>query len=72
MSDLQICRRLHLYVMLSRATPLDNLLLLRAPEVGFLLRGPPKELRTKLAVFAERVEHCVYAVSDLHICRRAT
>ena len=49
---------LHLYVMLSRATTLDDLLLLRAPEPEFLLRGPPKGLQTALKFFAKRVERC--------------
>ena len=51
---------LHLYVMLSRATTLDDLLLLllRAPAPEFLLRGPPKDLQTALKRFAERVERC--------------
>ena len=47
---------LHLYVMLSRATSLDNVLLLRAPEADFLLRGPPTDLRARLAVFGRRVK----------------
>ena len=49
---------LHLYVMLSRATAFDDLLLLRAPEPEFLLRGPPKDLQTALKLFAKRVEQC--------------
>ena len=49
---------LHLYVMLSRATSLDDLLLLRAPEPEFLLRGPPKDLLKALQDFATRVEGC--------------
>ena len=46
---------LYLYVMLSRATSLDDLLLLRAPDADFLLRGPPADLRVRLAIFARRV-----------------
>ena len=49
---------LHLYVMLSRATTLDDILLLRAPGPEFLLRGPPKDLQTALKLFAQRVEQC--------------
>ena len=45
----------HLYVMLFRATSLDDELLLRAPEADFLLRGPPADLRARLAVFDRRV-----------------
>ena len=42
--------------MLSRATTLDDLLLLRAPGVEFLLRGPPAALRERLQMFARRTE----------------
>ena len=49
---------LDLYVMLSRATRLDDLLLLRAPDLKFFAKGPPKSLRTQLAKFASRTEAC--------------
>ena len=49
---------LHLYVMMSRATRLDDLLLLRAPSVEFLTHGPPKAFRDKLAQFDRRVRSC--------------
>ena len=49
---------LDLYVMLSRATTLNNLLLLRAPEAEFLLQGPPKGLQQKLKMFDRRVAAC--------------
>ena len=49
---------LDLYVMLSRATRLDDLLLLRAPDLGFFAKGPPKTLRQQLAKFARRTEDC--------------
>ena len=49
---------LDLYVMLSRATTFDNLLLLRAPDAEFLLRGPPKCLQEQLKVFDRRVKKC--------------
>ena len=49
---------LDMYVMLSRATTLDDLLLLRAPELKFFAKGPPKTLRTQLAKFASRTEAC--------------
>ena len=49
---------LHLYVMISRATRLDDLLLLRAPGVEFLKRGPPKDFRARLAQFDRRVRSC--------------
>ena len=43
---------LDLYVMLSRATRLEDLLLMRAPPATFLLRGPPASLRLQLDKFA--------------------
>ena len=46
---------LHLYVMLSRATSIEDLLLLRAPSSDFLLRGPPADLRARLEIFQRRV-----------------
>ena len=49
---------LHLYVMLSRATSLKDIVLLRAPEASFLPRGPPAALRRRLEVFRQRVERC--------------
>ena len=49
---------LDMYVMLSRATKLDDLLLLRAPELEFFAKGPPETLRTQLAKFASRTEAC--------------
>ena len=49
---------LDMYVMLSRATRLDDLLLLRAPELKFFPKGPPKTLGTQLAKFASRTETC--------------
>ena len=49
---------LDLYVMLSRATRLDDLLLMRAPDLSFFAKGPPKTLRTQLAKFASRTNAC--------------
>ena len=46
---------LHLYVMLSRATSLDDILLVRPPEASFLLRGPPTNLRRRLELFRTRI-----------------
>ena len=43
---------LDLYVMLSRATRLEDLLLMRPPSASFLLRGPPASLRKQLVRFA--------------------
>ena len=45
---------LHLYVMLSRATSLDDILLVRSPESSFLLRGPPANLARRLELFRTR------------------
>ena len=49
---------LDLYVMLSRATRLEDLLLMRAPDLNFFTKGPPKTLRTQLAKFASRTNAC--------------
>ena len=49
---------LDLYVMLSRATRIQDLLLMRAPPCNFLLRGPPLGLRQQLQKFANRTEEC--------------
>ena len=49
---------LHLYVMLSRATDLDDILLTRAPPVEFLLKGPPESLARTLRTFAARTNSC--------------
>ena len=49
---------LHMYVMLSRATTLREIVLIRAPEASFLLQGPPADLRNRLAVFRARVANC--------------
>ena len=49
---------LHLYVMLSRATTSDNLLMIRAPGLEFLSRGPPVDLAARLRTFGVRTERC--------------
>ena len=49
---------LDLYVMLSRATKLEDLLLMRAPELSFFAQGPPKTLQKQLAKFARRTKAC--------------
>ena len=49
---------LHMYVMLSRATTLRDIVLLRAPPESFLLQGPPADLKKRLAVFRTRVATC--------------
>jgi hypothetical protein len=49
---------LDLYVMLSRATRLQDLILLRAPPLEFFHKGPPKTLQKQLAKFARRTQAC--------------
>ena len=49
---------LDLYVMLSRATRMEDLLLMRAPPADFLLRGPPADLKDQLNRFLARTEQC--------------
>ena len=46
------------YVMLTQATRIDDLLLSRAPELSFFLKGPPKSLKKQLQGFACRTERC--------------
>ena len=49
---------LDLYVMLSRATRLDDLLLIRAPELSFFVKRPPRTLQKQLAKFSRRTDLC--------------
>ena len=49
---------LDLYVMLSRATRLEDLVVIRAPPADFLLRGPPATLKSQLQKLATRVTGC--------------
>jgi hypothetical protein len=56
---------LHMYVMLSRATRSEDLLLMRAPCPEFLLRGPPKDLKRALKLFNVRTEHCRTVAEEL-------
>ena len=49
---------LDIYVMLSRATRLADLLLIRAPPVSFLLQGPPEDVRKRLQEFTDRAGNC--------------
>ena len=49
---------LDLYVMLSRATRLEDLLLVRAPPCEFFLQGPPSDLRQQLAKLSKRTDEC--------------
>ena len=56
---------LELYVLLSRATRAEDLLLMRAPHIEFFLAGPPKGLRKQLAQFATRTRTCRKAATEL-------
>ena len=49
---------LELYVMLSRATRLDDLLLIRAPPSTCLTRGPPTDVKERLQKFARQTQIC--------------
>jgi len=49
---------LHMYVMLSRATSLRDIILIRAPDKAFLLQGPPADLQKRLKMFRARVDSC--------------
>ena len=49
---------LHMYVMLSRATSLRDIVLIRAPDASFLLQGPPADLQRRLKMFRSRVDTC--------------
>ena len=57
--------RLHLYVMLSRATCANDLLLVRAPPDSFLSRGPPADLAARLRTFSARTSSCRVAAERL-------
>ncbi len=46
---------LHLYVMFSRATTLEHLLILRPPPRTLLEKGPPASVRQALARFQEKI-----------------
>ena len=49
---------LDVYVMLSRATRLADLLLLRAPPLSFLSQGLPADIQKRLKAFARRADMC--------------
>jgi len=44
----------HLYVMFSRATKMDDMLLLRPPSKEFLDRGPPQNILAALRRFESK------------------
>ena len=49
---------LDLYVMLSRATRIQDLILLRAPSLDFFKKGPPQTLQKQLTKFLDRTRAC--------------
>ena len=56
---------LHLYVMFSRATCLEDMLLLRPPPRELLERGPPPHIRKALLSFEARIAESVEAAAAL-------
>ena len=69
---------LHLYVMLSRATAANDLLLIRAPPASFLAQGPPADLAAKLRTFTARTQACretaerlAWKLGDVSACKFA-
>ena len=56
---------LHLYVMLSRATCLGDMLILRPPPRGLLERGPPEGMRKALRRFDEARQRSELAAEPL-------
>ena len=47
---------LNFYVMLSRATSLSRLLIMRPPDRNFFARGPPPALQKALQTLAAKIE----------------
>jgi hypothetical protein len=56
---------LHLYVMFSRATCLEDMLLLRPPHRELLERGPPPHVQKALLSFEARIAESVEAAAAL-------
>ena len=56
---------LRLYVMLSRATCMDDTLLLRPPPRALLETGPPHSVRAALERFEERIAASTDAAASL-------
>ena len=56
---------LNLYVMLSRATKMEDMLLLRPPPRELLERGPPASVREALQRFEAREEQTIAAAIEL-------
>ena len=56
---------LHLYVMLSRATCMEDMLLLRPPPRALLERGPPPHIQKALSAFEAKIADSVEAAAAL-------
>ena len=56
---------LHLYVMLSRATCMEDMLLLRPPPRELLQRGPPPHIQKALLAFEAKIADSVEAAAAL-------
>ena len=56
---------LHLYVMFSRATCMEDMLLLRPPPREFLERGPPSSVREALACLERKIGESTEAAAIL-------
>ena len=61
---------LHLYVMLSRATCMDDMLLLRPPPREVLQKGPPPSVLKALQKFDERMATETQEIEDLALARQ--
>ena len=58
---------LNLYVMLSRATQMSDMLLLRPPPREILERGPPAHVKEQLQRFQERIADTKLRAEELAI-----
>ena len=56
---------LNLYVMLSRATRMEDMLLLRPPPRSLLERGPPESVRQALRRFKEAEKNTIEYATEL-------
>ena len=56
---------LHLYVMLSRATCMEDMLLLRPPPRSLLEAGPPPDVKRALERFEQRIATSTAAADQL-------
>ena len=56
---------LHLYVMFSRATCMEDMLLLRPPPRELLEAGPPAHVRRALERFEQKIADSTEAAAEL-------